>query len=726
MRRCLLISVSICICIVSLQAQIVSTPFFRNLDSGNSHNQKANIEIPIKAEAADYHFQSFEDPSIFYCEKTLGSPGVNDICTLQSSDLNVVKSLAVANLSSPFFMGTFHILSIQGKLLVIHGIQTDLERPRTQIVASLTLTNKGESRIIDSVSFHLPSQQLAVLHGTRVEFYTVDGLTLEFLTEIDSPVFSNVKNLQETQVFYFLEKNIFIFNKKEGQLKSYTINNGALTNERVIENVQELFLDQKLAFIFTKDKLRTMDGENEVFVEFDRQVKGVVKASSTGVFVYSENRDDPKENAKIHYVEIFEKKGFRINVIFTCPRNLKNMYLTTKNMYLVYDNWVRIHPAVRDIQFNGEFYFDVVLSYPLVGVLNSKVHDYLVVEEQENQLALYSNDRSEFGLECKKEKGTAVAEYIFQIKCYTMKCDNVDFSAQKFANGSCAYTKNIMITPEEEGGAFGTVLLVGLGVVAGVAITIGFGAINCFGKAVEETTVKTHAPKRKENKPFNINRGLRRPSYTPTHHSNVSHHSHTNETRKFLHEGDESYPSEDMRESVQAMMNAKKKNTPMFETPRFTSFGGIGAAMAASVNHNYSAHLENVNEPGEEISHLTQDDEGNEDEETGDSGDKKPIKMEKLKLGDFKNMVKIDPTSFRNIGVPQQNTNASPDKKMEKEEAGGHHDGKYSKFQDENDEDEDEIEKIGNDDDDDDDDENEKVKIDSGSGGEFNEGSFSK
>jgi len=718
MRRCLLISVSICICIVSLQAQVVSTPFFRNLNSAPSHNQKANIEIPINSEAADYHFQSFNDPSIFYCEKTIGSLGVNDICTLQSSDLSIVKSLAVANLSSPFFVGTFHILSVQGKLLVIHGIQTDLERPRTQIVASLTLNPKSESRIIDSVSFHLPSQQVAVLHGSRIEFYTVDELTLDFITEIESPAFGELKNLQENQVFYFLDKYVFIFNKKEQKLLSYKVTNGALGDLSTIEGVQEIFLDQKLAFIFTKDKLRTMDGENEVAVEFDRDVKGIVKASSTGVFVYSESRKEPKE-AAIHYVEIFEKKGFRINIIFYCPKNLKNMYLTSKNMYLVFDNWVRIYPIVRDIQFNGEFYFDSVLSHPLVGVLNSKLHDYMVIEEQDNQLALYSNDRSEFGLECKKEKGTAVAEYIFQIKCYTMKCDNVDFSAQKFANGSCAYTKNIMITPEEEGGAFGTVLLVGLGLVAGAAITIGFGAINCFGKAAEETNVKTHSPKKKENKPFNINRGLRRPSYTPTHQSNISHHSHTNETRKFLHEGDESYPSEDMRESVQAMM--KKKNTPMFETPRFTSFGGLGAAIPAPVNHNYSTHLENVNEPGE-ISHLTQDEEGNEDEETGDSGDKKPIKIEKLKLGDFKNIVKVDPTSFRNIGLPQ---NASPEKKMEKDE--GAYEGKYSKFQDdaeEEDEDEDEDENENNNDDDDD--ENEKVKIDSGSGGDLNEGSFSK
>lgn len=92
---------------MSLQAQVVSTPFFRNLNSATSHNQKANIEIPINSEAADYHFQSFNDPSIFYCEKTIGSLGVNDICTLQSSDLSIVKSLAVANLSSPFFCGHF-------------------------------------------------------------------------------------------------------------------------------------------------------------------------------------------------------------------------------------------------------------------------------------------------------------------------------------------------------------------------------------------------------------------------------------------------------------------------------------------------------------------------------------------------------------------------------------------------------------------------------------------
>jgi len=696
---------------MSLHAQVISTAHFRNLNSGTSHNQKANIEIPINAEAADYHFSSFDDPSIFYCEKTLGALGVNDICQLQSSNLNIAKSLAVTNLASPFFVGTENILSVSGNLLVVHGIQTDLERPRAQIIASLALNPKNENRKIDSVSFHMPNQQIAVLHGTKIEFYNIDGVNLDFQVEIESPV-SNITNLQDKQIFYFLNKFVFIFDKEAQKLFIYTLKNLVLTHLRTTENVQELFLDTKLAFIFTKDKLYTMDGENEVAVDFDRQVKGVVKASSTGVFVFSESRKD-KKDANIQYVEIFEKKGFRINVIFTCPRNLKAMFLTTKNMYLVYENWVRIYPTVKDIQFNGEFFFDFVLSSPLAGVINTKAHDYLAIADQENQVTLFSNDRTEFGLECKKEKGTAVTEYLFQIRCYTMKCDNVDFSAQKFANGSCAYTKNIMITPEEESGTFGTVLLVGLGLIAGIAITIGFGAINCFGKVSEDQSVKTHAPKAKDKKPFNINRGLRRPSYTPSHHnqSHVSQFSHTNETRKFLHEGDESYPSEDMRESVQAMMNMKKKNTPMFETPRFTSFGGgISASLPVSANH--AKHLENVNEPEGEGSHLTkgsQDDE-NDQEETGDSGEnKKPVvKMEKLKLGVFQNKFP-DPTSFRNIGAPQ-NTNPSPDKKMEKEDG-----SKYSELQDENDEDEEE-----------DDEENENVKIDSGSGGEYMEGSFSK
>jgi len=698
---------------VSLHAQVISTPHFRNLNSGTSHNQKANIEIPINAEAADYHFSSFNDPSIFYCEKTLGALGVNDICQLQSSNLNIAKSLAVTNLASPFFVGTYNILSVSGNLLVVHGIQTDLERPRAQIIASLALNPKNENRKIDSISFHLPNQQIAVLHGTKIAVYTIDGADLDFLVEIESPA-SNLTNLQDKQIFYFLNKFVFLYDKEAQKLSIYTVKNGVLTHYRSNENVQELFLDNKLAFIFTKDKLYTMDGDNEVAVDFDRQVKGVVKASSTGVFVFSESRKDKKESASIHYVEIFEKKGFRINVIFTCPRNLKAMHLTSKNMYLVYDNWVRIYPIVKDIQFNGEFYFDFVLSNPLVGVIDSKAHDYLVIEDQENQVTLYSNDRTEFGLECKKEKGTAIAEYLFQIRCYTMKCDNVDFSAQKFANGSCAYTKNIMITPEEEGGAFGTVLLVGLGLIAGIAITIGFGAVNCFGKVSEDQNVKTHAPKAKDKKPFHINRGLRRPSYTPSSHnqSHVSQFSHTNETRKFLHEGDESYPSEDMRESVQAMMNMKKKNTPMFETPRFTSFGGISASLPVAANH--AKHLENVNEPEGEGSHLTKgsQDEENENEETGESGDKKPIKMEKLKLGVFQNNFK-DPTSFRNIGAPQI-TNPSPDKKMEKEDMNG---SKYAELQDENEEEEEEEE---------DDEENENVKIDSGSGGEYMEGSFSK
>jgi len=639
--------------------QTSSLQGLRALD-GSSRSPKTSIEIPIKAQDADYYIHRFNDPTMFYCEKIMGPLGVNDICSLQNSRFTVTKQVMLSNISSPYFLNGDRILSLNDKSINVYGLQNDFERLRNQLITTVNIPTINEANEVFDYSFNIATQQLIGISESKLFILNTGSLSTQKVIDLNP---TNKIQFQRKRIFYFQDEYLLVFDKEKLELNVYKIEeDGTLKFEKKVENCQEVYVDTKNVFIFTHDQIKTLSKE-EIVVEFAHNILEITNAAH-GVLIQTKNKLNDEE-VIIFFVELSEGKGFKVIPLFTCPSHVKGVYYTMNNIYLAYENWVRVYPMLKDMQVNGDLYFDFVLNHPVVGVMYTKDRDYLAVSEG-HDIALYGNYRSEFALECKKEKSYVIAEYVFQLRYITLNCDTVDFSTQKFANGSCSYTRNVIVYPQEERGPMGTILLVVIGVVIGVAIVVGLSLLKCVDKKTENLQTKTHSPKPKEKKSFNINKGLRRLHHNP---------SSTNETRKFLHE-DESFPSEDMRYSLSAsMIQAQKKKQQIFETPRFTSFGGT------TTNHHVNYHSVTPAENPNEVEENSKSS-GDVDIDITEINEKKSSgsNVGKLKLGDFKNLVR-DPTSFRNIGAFMPQSPGKTDNKEEKLE------GKYTELQNENGED---------------------------------------
>ena len=624
----------------------------RSLESTADQSSASNIEVYIKAENADYHSLNFDDSYIYYCEKMMGPLGVNDICALRQPQFNMLKSLLVSNVSSLVYLNGDHMLEFKRNSLTISGLQTVFDRPRTQLLSATTLSPEGGPDI-DHVYFSAPNQQAIIQKGKSITFYKLKELEMIQELEIENPS-SKPIDFEATKIFYFQDKFVIFFDRKNSELEIFTIeSNKKLKSHSKKLDCQEVIVDSKFIYVFTKDKIKAIDEKDELEVDFQYTVRFAVQGSSSGVFVYIEGQKDSQENARVFNVEVFGNRGFRLTPVLVCPASAKSMYISNTNLYLIHENWLRVYPNVKEKQYSDDFFFDYVFSKEVIGILSLKDQEYLTVRDNENEISLYNTGKSSFGLECKKEKGSFVTEYIFQVRCLSTKCENPDFTTQKFANGTCAYTRNIMLYSEEEGGALGVILLIGLGFVAGIAITMGLGVFNCFSKKSEEEVVKTHSPK--EKKSFNINRGLRRQS--PINNGG--------ETRKFLHENnDETYPSEELRENVAALNNIKKKGAQVnFETPRFTSFGSNLHSVQNHAPHVEYAHISSA----EREAKTSGEDEVHEV--------KPQMKIEPLKISENRQVFK-DPHSFRDIATNMQ---ASPEKEGKHSKL----EGKYGELQDE-------------------------------------------
>jgi len=671
-----------------LNLQASPSQGLRVLDN-SGRTPKTNIEIPIKAQEADYYVYRFNDPTIFYAEKIMGPLGVNDICTLQNSHFSLTKPLVLPELSSPYFLNGDRILSVDDKSIDIYGLQSDFERLRSQLITTVALPASTDSDETFVYDFNPANQQMIAVGGKRIYVLSAGNASIQKVIDLSS----NPIDVANKRIFYYDDKYLLVFDKGGLKLEIYNAENEKLVLEKRVENCYEIYVDTKNVLIFTHDQIKTFS-EEEIVVEFGYEEVYIAPANH-GVVIYAKNKGNNTHEATVLHVELLEEKGFKVTPLFNCPLNAKGIYYTMNNIYLAYENWVRVYPLLKDMQLSGDLHFDFAMNNPVAGVMYTKDHDYLAIEEGDS-VALYGNYRSEVNLECKKERNSDINEYVFQIHFVTLNCDTVDFSTQKFANGSCSYTKNILVYPTEERSSFGTVALVMIGSVAGILVTVGLTFVKCVGNKQEKIEIKTHSPKPKEKKKtFNINKGLRRLHHSP---------SSTNETRKFLHE-DESYPSEDMRYSMSNSMTQNQKKKPViFETPRFTSFGG-GQSNHANVNY----HSVTPDTPQDADSKSS----GDVDIDITDVQEKQSkVNVGKLKLGGFQNLVR-DPTSFRNIGVTLPQSPGKSD----------HHgqenlEGKYAELQ-ENDDDDNEEENNNNNEN-----ENNGFNEDLGSG-DVHSGSFS-
>lgn len=668
-----------------------------NLRSLDPKSAPVTIEIPIRADGADYRLTTFDDPSSFYCEKTQGPLGVNDVCTLQPSRLTLSKSMDIKDLASTVSPVGDRLVFYKENQLYVYGLQTDFDRPRMQLLSTLSLTLKNENFVVNNVYFDNVNQYVVALKQSKVVLYKLNGIVLEKKAEAKESSI-NENNFQDKRIFYFKDKYVVSFDRNTSTVKIYTINDdSSLSLQKQIENCQDVYVDSKYVFAFTQDKIKAFNGEEEMIANFEYKIKSLRKSYSSGVLVYAENLPGNTPESVIYNVECFGKNGFRIEQLLNCPKNGKAIYLTSKSLYIVYENWVRVYPIFKDKEFNQVYSFDFVFSTEVFGVLVSQGQEYLVLQgDLPSEILLLVNERSNFALECKKEKGSEIVEYTFKVRCISMKCDGPEIPSLKYNNGSCSYTKQIRIYPEDENGTIGVALLVGLGFVAGIAITMGLGVFNCFGKTSKES-VKAHSPRDKRF--FGRNRSMRR-QYTAG--------SRIIETTATLPR-DESYVSEDNKDNViNSLTPAKKKSSQtIFETPRFISFASTTAGghtnEAAHSNIGY-LHIESSDHANDGSEIKT----SGEDADTPEGKDMGQVKVEKLKLGD--RVIVKDPASlasfrkelasFRDMVItnviPEEEQKEETTERHNVEKYEGKHEGKYQAFRDEEEEEEDDDDDIIN------------------------------
>ena len=594
--------------------------------------------------------------------------GVTDVCALRTARFNFVKPLLVSNLSSLVYPTGNHIFFFGQNVMYIYSLQTNFDRPRVQMMTALSLVPQEPSGKIDSLYCDAASQLVTVRQGTKALFYQLNGSTLDLKLIIDDPIVAAV-DFQDKRLHYFGNKNVVYFDRISSEVQLFTVNeNQTLVILNNLQNCQEVIIEPQYALVFTNEKIKALDGKQELGADFPYKVLSIARSPSSGIYVYAQDfKEDSQEEATLFSVEYFEKKGFRLTPVLTGPRYAKAIHITSNNLFVVYDSWVRVYPTVREKEFSHEYYFDTIMTKRIFGVLVSANRNFLVVQGKDQDIQLHEASRSGFALECQKEKGVSIVEYSFQVRCFSTKCDNPDFSTQKFSNGSCAYTRTLRIYPEEEGGSMGVALLVTLGFVAGIAITIGLGVLHCF--ATKNTDNSNRGPRSpSERRSFNINRGLRR-----------STTGGNQESKKFLNEVDESYTSEEFRGVVHNAI--KKKPQALFETPRFVSGGGLGNHMYVNID----SKDQTSNEIGEFIGSGVQDDEGSgeipDTEKEMNPAEREKIKgkveMANLKLGEGKVLGK-DLVSFRDVAMQ----NVIHEEKEHKEG------GKYQEFQDEDDDEE--------------------------------------
>jgi len=545
-----------------------------SLSSQEPTNTLEELQISLKLKEADYFSYLYEDGSIYYFDKVLATSGANDICKIHKPGYNLDQSFDKQHDSKYLIITKNRILFFDSLNIKIDQVDENDGILGFQTITSqpFELSSSGNSNLgadfyerhlyFDSLNnrlFHLKQRDLFV--------YNTNGRTFEKIRTIKLPMDINFKDYD---IAYLDPQYLFVHNKQSHNVESYMI-----TDDTIISIDEDypgvLFMkgDTNTVFLIKQQEVLIKNKNQEFRAVMNSKPLHAYLGTHLQLYIYSENSQT--HGGEIYLINAGDPIP-KAKKVLTCPGGVLSMYTTPRNLYLEYDNLIRIHPFIGGNTLSADVYQESVSRRPLQETISGYYHDYLVFLSS-NRIEYQMLQKVMARIECKKNKETRFDDHLFQVKIITTECDAANGIVAKASNGSCIFTQNILVKRAQDNF---WIILSATGVLG---FFLGFIVSFGFRKNSSKQVPAPETPDKRKKRPYNRNHST----------SNILSRSiTTTDTKKFLGEdGEETVPSEEFRMVMNTHENQEKQHPPVrslghnrtnsggtFETPRFNFAGG--------------------------------------------------------------------------------------------------------------------------------------------------------